>query len=101
MANALPRTQREMMEALVTERWHMLTLDTELDLGGGGTSKASDWYNEVYDRLGYAASRLAGDGFEGDTDTQAIVIELMDIIGDRLVAFGVEHRLNETQEAAA
>lgn len=101
MAKQLPRTDRELMDRLVNERWYMLTLDTEVDAGGVGYSKASDYWNDLSGQLEYAAARLAGDGFEGEPDTQAVVQELMGVIAERLIAFGVHHRLAESAEAAA
>lgn len=103
MANKLPADQRELMDQLVSERWIMLTLDTEVDTQTGvGEAVASKTWERLTADLSYMASRLAGDGFEGATDTRDVVDPLMETIGDTLVAYAVKHRLaTATPEALA
>lgn len=94
MASDLPATPRELMEQLVTERWVMFTMDTDVDHTTGiGSSAISPRWERVLDDLAYAAARLAGDGFEGEPDTRGVVDGLQDIIGERLIAFAIKHRL--------
>ncbi len=100
MPTKLPASERDMMDALVTERWYMLTMDTEVDNPERtGEVRVSDWTVDLETRLAYAASRLAGDGFEGAVDTRDIVDELMETITERLTAFGVGFRLASASPA--
>jgi hypothetical protein len=93
---------REIMEVRVLERWHMLTLDTEVDNPERtGEAVESAWVSDIELKLAYAASRLSGDGFEGDVDTRGVVEDLMEMISARLMAFAVDFRLHEPVEDAA
>lgn len=93
-APTLPTTERELMQRLVLERWIMLTMDTEVDPTTGiGYTAASETWDELCAQLAYIASRLAGDGFEGEPDTRTVVEKLMGTIADKLCAFAVDHRL--------
>jgi hypothetical protein len=97
-----PAKDRDLMEALVTERWYMLTMDTEVDRKTGiGYSTASETWLELTAKLEYIASRLAGDGFEGEPDTRVVVDALTETISERLIPWAVDHRLGITHKADA
>lgn len=90
------------MDKLVTERWFMLTMDTEVDPQTGiGSSTTSETWNQLTAQLAYIASRLAGDGFEGEPDTRDVVDELTEAISDRLIPWAVDHRLGTVRKVVA
>ena len=95
-ATATEMTPRDVMKIRVRERWHMLTLDTDVDNPERtGEAVGSAWVTDLEMKLAYAASRLSGDGFEGAVDTRGVVDELMETITERLTAFAVDFRLHD------
>jgi hypothetical protein len=87
------------IDALVTERWIMLTMDTNVDsFTGIGRSTTSESWDRLTSQLAYMASRLAGDGFEGEPETRVIVDELTETICERLTEWAVDHRLANRPE---
>ena len=102
MATATAPTSRKdtvLMEALVAERWLMLTLDTDVDNPERtGETEVSAWYSDTELKLAYALARLSGDGWEGAVDTRAVVVRLMETIGDELRKAAVAFRLGLSDE---
>ncbi len=95
----IPRKDPVLMEALVMERWHMLTLDTDLNKPEWiATSDASKWTEDLETSLAYALARLCGDGFEGEVATRDVVERLQDTIGEELRKAAVAFRCGLADE---
>lgn len=98
-APAVSRKDPALMEALVDERWYMLTMDTDLNKPEWvATTDVSKWLQDLETALAYALARLCADGWEGDVATRPVVERLMDTIGVELRKAAVAFRLELSDE---